>query len=451
MRIADEGTESVLLASAFGDEDTGGGLFAFDGQAVERLDRLSSNGLALAGDRLVRVIRAAREVGAAGELLVYDERGVERYLRIDELADPHGVAWDGSNYVAVSTMTNAVLWIAPSGDVVQAWRAPGEGDCWHLNSLLVHDGRVFVSAFGRYGRHREWVGRTKDAKGFVLDLVTGAQVLNGLTTPHDPRLLEGAWVVCNSGTAELLELSLDGGVQRTARLAGWTRGIAVSDDFFFVGESANRADLGCATSATIAVLDRDTWRIVDRIALPCREIYDLVLAPPTLVEGVRRGFRTNGARAAEQDQHALFQRVGVEPVRLWATGHPLPAEACKVRITTNAPRVLAPNAVLELECVVENLAGAILVSVPPNPVVLSYRWFEMASGRAFDGARPVRSSLPEPLLPGEALRCSVKLVAPPVGGEYLLRVTLLQERVAWFDDLDESNASSHLVRVRAGE
>jgi len=46
----------VVLASGLGDEDTGGGLFAFDGSVIERLDRLSSTGLSLAGHRLLRLL-----------------------------------------------------------------------------------------------------------------------------------------------------------------------------------------------------------------------------------------------------------------------------------------------------------------------------------------------------------------------------------------------------------
>jgi hypothetical protein len=45
----------VLLASGFG-YDTGGGLFALGEDAVERLDGLSTTGLTLAGDRLVRLV-----------------------------------------------------------------------------------------------------------------------------------------------------------------------------------------------------------------------------------------------------------------------------------------------------------------------------------------------------------------------------------------------------------
>jgi len=86
--IADllEQHDLVVLITSFGDQNTGGGLFAFDGRTVECIDRVSSTGLCLAGDRLIRLLRSGDDSGpsgAAGELLAYDARGVVSYLRVD--------------------------------------------------------------------------------------------------------------------------------------------------------------------------------------------------------------------------------------------------------------------------------------------------------------------------------------------------------------------------------
>jgi len=84
----------VLLISCLG-EQTGGGLFAFDGDTLEQLETLSTTGLALAGGRLGRLLWSSGETGSVGELLIYDEAGVERYVRIDSLREPHDLAWAG--------------------------------------------------------------------------------------------------------------------------------------------------------------------------------------------------------------------------------------------------------------------------------------------------------------------------------------------------------------------
>ena len=88
-----------------------------------------------------------------------------------------------------------------------------------------------------------------------------------------------------------------------------------------------------------------------------------------------------------------------------------------------------------------------LVSAPPNPVFISYRWIDRRSGRPLKRPTSLRSPLPAAAPPHRGLRSVFKLLAPPREGEFLLRVTLLQEGVAWFDDLDEANASSRLVEV----
>jgi hypothetical protein len=159
--------EQVLLISCLG-EQTGGGLFAYDGKTVEQLDTLSSTGLAIADGRFGRLLWSSGEAGSVGELLVYDERGVVRYLRIDALRESHDLAWDGHAFVAASTMSNSILWLSPSGEITRTWQAEGDGDAWHLNSLFQVDGTLVAAAFGRFSKHREWSDGRAVAQGIVL-------------------------------------------------------------------------------------------------------------------------------------------------------------------------------------------------------------------------------------------------------------------------------------------
>ena len=440
---------AVVLASCLGDEDTGGGLFSFDGHCVERIDRLSSTGLSLAGDRLARLLRSRGDNDAPGEILIYDSQGVRAYHRVDGLADPHDILWDGQRFIVVSSSTNSVVWISPSGEIVRRWQAPGDGDARHLNCLLIKDGRLLVCAFGRFTRHSQWTEDPSSPSGIVFDLETDENVLTGLSHPHQARLLDGAWAVCNSMTRELLRIDLSTrSVVARLQLDGYTRGIAVSDDLLFVGESAPRGvNLGTEKTAQIAVVCRKTWRLLDRLILPCREIYDLIVAPRALAEGVRRGFRTNPQRVAEQDQYAMFDSVGVQPVRLWATGDPLPPEACKVKISAGIPSTLPQDALVELECSIENLGQAILLSYPPNPVHVSYKWFHAGTGTHVEGMEGLRVKLPQALVPHRVLSCKLKVETPKTAGHFILLVTLVQEQVAWFDDLSPSNSFRWPVEI----
>ena len=437
--------DDVLLISCLG-EQTGGGLFAFNGREVEQLDSLSSTGLALAGDRFGRLLWSSGEAGSVGELLVYDEAGVERYLRIDSLLEPHDLAWDGKSFLAVSTMSNSIVWLDGAGVVTREWTAEGDGDAWHLNSLLSTNGNVAVAAFGRFSRHREWSDARGQGRGIVFDLETGEDLVTGLECPHDPRRVDGLWLVCNSGRRELVAVDEERGrVVRRLDLDGWTRGVEVTDDRIYVGESANRADPESSGLGSVAVIDRATWSVIDRVRLPCQEVYDVIRVPAQLADGVRRGFRTNPLRTAEQDQHSLFAAVGVRPARLWAVGEPLSASACRVRIQASAPQELEADSVHEWECLVSNVGNAILISAPPHPVHISYRWVERHGvERVVEGTR---TRLPEAIPPGGEHRCVFSVRAPEQPGVYDLVVTLVQEEVAWFDTLDERNAWRVTVRV----
>src|SRR5205807_2289854 len=109
-----------------------------------------------------------------------------------------------------------------------------------------------------------------------------------------PRFVDGAWLICNSAKQELLQLDgLSGEVRRKLELRGWTRGVCVSDDLIFVGESAMRTNSLPSSSATIAIISRKDFSLLHRIEVPCREIYDLILIPNSMLAGLRRGFRTN--------------------------------------------------------------------------------------------------------------------------------------------------------------
>jgi len=430
----------LLLASTFGD-DTGGGLFCLDDGELEQLDRLSSTGLAVADGGLARLLRSPAELGYGSELLLYDERGIKRYLRVDELADPHDVLFADDGFVVVATSSNSILWLSESGEVVRRWKASGAGDAWHINSLALDDGRLIACAFGRFAAHRQWAFEETRGKGFIFDVDAGVERIGGLWCPHDPHPIDGGWIICNSAGREVVELDENGRLARRLELRGWARGLAVADDLLFAGESASRkADGAYGDAAGIVVVDRRSWQVVERVRVPSREIYDLVLAPPALVDGVRSGFRTNPLRVAESDQADLFAEAGVRPVRLWATGEPLLPEACRVGIEADVPDELPADSVLALDCLLENRGPAILVSAPPNPVHLSYRWLPAAS-------EGLRSLLPEAIPPASSRSCRLTLQTPPRPGKYTLVITLVQEQVSWFDELDERNALVRPVRV----
>src|SRR5262249_44818262 len=165
-----------------------------------------------------------------------------------------------------------------------------------------------------------------------------------------------------------------GAIERRIALQGWTRGLAVDNGVIYVGESADRVEPAPGQLASVATIERETWSVVDRIPLPCEEVFDVIEVPASLARAVRTGFRTNPLRAAEQDQHSLFRKAGVRPARLWAVREPLPASACRIHINATLPERHDARTNHDCDCMISNLGNAILVSAPPNPVHISYRW-----------------------------------------------------------------------------
>ena len=438
----------TLLASCAGDEDTGGGLCAFDGHTLQVIDRVSSAGLRVEGDRIIRLLRTPISTGG-GEFVVYDARGVRQYFRVDELSDGHYFVCNGDHIVVASTGTNSILWISMSGAVDRVWRIPGDDDSCHLNEVVLHENRLFVCVFGDYGDYRGYKGRERSGDGYVFDLETGDKVVRGLCAPHSPRHFDGAWAVCSSMRNEFIQFASDGATpERTALLEGFTRGVAVSDDYIFVGESARRSDRGRVQCGSIAVLSRTTLETVSRIRLPFQEVSELALAPRELVEGTRIGFRTNLLRIHEQDQLFLFHQLGLEPKRIWATSDPLPPEQCRAGVSAAIPDSFELGKLTLVDCTIQNLGECFYSPGISNPVSLSYKWQRTKRSPMMEHQEGLRTGLPCVLPPHGKLNLRMEVMPPPLPGEYLFIVTLVQDGVRWFDEIDPANACSAVVVVR---
>ncbi|MDH2426546.1 DUF4915 domain-containing protein [Sphaerisporangium sp. TRM90804] len=435
-----------LLASCFDAHHTiGGGLFAING-SVEEIDRVSSTGLTTADGMLFRCLWSAE--GSPAELVAYDATGVRRYHRLDDVSTPHDILVVDGRVLVVATTQNEVQCVAPDGEIVWRWRAPGEVDSWHLNSLALAGDQVVVCGFGPFLRRRGWDESGKPTTGRVVSLETGEPVLQGLRAPHNPWYGDGHWLVCDSAAGDLVEIS-DDTRQETRRLGmpGWPRGLAVTDDHLFIGVSPHRHMATSVETAGVAVVDRAEWRVVGLVELPAREVYALALAPSPLADGARQGFDANHTRAHEQGQRQMFDRLGHRPNRLWALGDPLAREDCRARVTVAEPVAgeVEAESLLTVECLVRNTGAGLLTPAPPYPVRVLHRWYDL-DGREVV-TQPIKAALPRSLPPEAVARVPVRARVPAEAGDYRLRVTLLQDGGVPFDELDESCAADIAVTV----
>jgi hypothetical protein len=439
----------VLIASGFGDAASGGGLFVIDGSRAERIDRISSMGLAFDGRRLARILRCTADDANVGEVAVYDERGVQRYLRLDQTASIHDVAWDGEDLAVVCPWVNAVRWFSATGSVVREIRYGGPPDSRHLNCVTRRGDRWYATEFGGSGGFRGWDDPSRKSQGRLIDLATGVTIAGELSAPHSPRWIDGMWIVCNSAERELVAIDeTSGRIVRRVSCGNWTRGLTFDDDFFYVGACMRRATAESFGDSQIVVIDRRTWEVAERVAVPAQEVYDLIFTSGALLEGVRRGFDVNPLRGRELRQYRILTELGVDqPRSLWPCGDPLPWSDFRCGVACKIPATWVAGELVELSVRLTNRSTSFFTTALPAPVYVSYKWSDLETGRYLDERRAFRSKLPRTIFPAESVDMTVLIVAPERVGKALLKITLIQEGVAWFDDQAAENAARLVVEI----
>jgi hypothetical protein len=111
----------------------------------------------------------------------------------------------------------------------------------------------------------------------------------------------------------------------------------------------------------------------------------------------------------------------------------------------SAPRDLAQSATAWVRVLVRNGSSRWINSGPPFPLNLSYRWEDEAGALVVREGR--RTALPRPLGPDEVGELALSVEAPGQPGPHRLRVTLVQEHVAWLDDGPSPVSDSAWVTV----
>lgn len=156
-----------------------------------------------------------------------------------------------------------------------------------------------------------------------------------------------------------------------------------------------------------------------------RGVVDLVARPVVPRAGLRAGLGTVRREAeARLEAHRGRPPVNnfvIEPdVTLQAAGGPLTGR---------------PAEILTVPVGVTNRSSYWLSSAfPHHPVRASYRWADPAGRIVVPNGH--RTPFPEPLAPGASTTLPVTVQLPAEPGEYRLRVTLVQEEFAWFDEVD---------------
>ena len=112
------------------------------------------------------------------------------------------------------------------------------------------------------------------------------------------------------------------------------------------------------------------------------------------------------------------------------------------------PESFAPGSQHDLMVHLHNMADVSVSTAAPAPLQLSFQWEREGVKSSHDWESP-RTALPDEIMPGTAVPVSVRVVAPMEPGVHRLRLTLVQEGVAWFDRVAPETACSLDIRIAA--
>ena len=144
-------------------------------------------------------------------------------IPLPRVRDAHGLVLDGDSVIVASTGSDEIVRVQlADGRCDVLWRASSaDADTHHLSGLLMHEGRLLCTAFGR----RIGPSWADAVDGYLYDLSRGTYLARGIYQPHSPALYDGRLYFCESPRGAVR--SLEGDVQY---VEGYARGLAFADD-----------------------------------------------------------------------------------------------------------------------------------------------------------------------------------------------------------------------------
>lgn len=128
------------------------------------------------------------------------------------------------------------------------------------------------------------------------------------------------------------------------------------------------------------------------------------------------------------------------------SGTPAP-DPVATRLDVTGVTATRTNELMRVGCAITNRGRHPLRTEHPYPVRIGARWADAATGQIVSDAG--RLLLPRLVPAGSTVNVLGMIQTPAAPGRYELRVSPVQEMVAWFDDLDAANGSAHPVDLGA--
>ena len=206
--------------------------------------------LAVCTRKVVWFLRNAPDIAAkldpSGE---YDACFLARTAHFTGDVQAHEAAWIKKEFWVVNTLFSCLAALHPGYSFAPRWRPPfisaqAPEDRCHLNGMAVVDGQPrYATALAQTDTPEGW--RSQKANGgCLLEVPSGRVVAAGLSLPHSPRQHAGRVLLLNSGQGRLDSVDPGTGLcEELAPLPGIARGLALHEDFAFVGLSKARPTL----------------------------------------------------------------------------------------------------------------------------------------------------------------------------------------------------------------
>jgi hypothetical protein len=111
------------------------------------------------------------------------------------------------------------------------------------------------------------------------------------------------------------------------------------------------------------------------------------------------------------------------------------------------PSKVAMRSVFYCTVDIINFTPKVINSIGDNPVNISYHWLN-ENGDVITHFGGERSNITPSLLPFNHSEYRLKVISPEEEGKYRLRVTLVQEGIAWLDELNPCLAEDVIIEVK---
>jgi len=189
-----------------------------------------------------------------------------------------------SSLVSYSLSSNSVIWNVPGVDLDTT-----DSRSW-LNGVCAINGiPQYVTVLGISNIENGWRDEALASRGALINVQTNEIVLHNLLFPHTPTIDGDSVWFLNSGLNQVCKWTPgDDDFTVIATLHGWTRGIAIIDDYILVGVSQGRMSAfpnvisDPLAEPGIAILNKSTGEQLEFESLDVQEIFDLIISDKVL-------------------------------------------------------------------------------------------------------------------------------------------------------------------------